>query len=124
METIKYKNISFTSWDVGGRDKIVCFMSSVIFTSSHPCMQRPIIRHYLKDTNALVFVVDSNDRYRIDDVKEELWRMLGEDELRGCIVMIMANKQDLPNALSVKEITDKLELHEIKDRSWCKLKLL
>ena len=64
--------------------------------------------------------MDSNDRERLDELKDELWRVLREDELKDCIVMIMANKQDLPNALSVEEITDKLELHKIKDRNWCK----
>ena len=46
METVEYKNISFTVWDVGGQDKI-----------------RPLWRHYFQNTQGLIFVVDSNDRY-------------------------------------------------------------
>jgi len=48
VETVEYKNISFTVWDVGGQDKI-----------------RPLWRHYFQNTDGLIFVVDSNDRERI-----------------------------------------------------------
>ena len=46
VETVEYKNISFTVWDVGGQDKI-----------------RPLWRHYFQNTQGLIFVVDSNDRW-------------------------------------------------------------
>ena len=59
VETVEYKNISFTVWDVGGQDKI-----------------RPLWRHYYNNTNGLIFVVDSNDRERVEDAKDELFRML------------------------------------------------
>ena len=41
----------------------------------------------------LIFVVDSNDRERATEAKEELARMLGEDELREAILLVFANKQ-------------------------------
>ena len=65
-------------------------------------------------------VVDSNDRERISESKEEFWRLLSEDELKSCVFLIMANKQDLPNAMSVEEVTEKLELNKIRDREWRK----
>merc|ERR1712141_255121 len=65
VETVEYKNISFTVWDVGGQDKI-----------------RPLWRHYFQNTQGLIFVVDSNDRERIGEARDELSRMLNEDELR------------------------------------------
>ena len=86
-------------------------------------IQRPLWRHYYQNTEALMFVVDSNDRERIGEVRDELWRFLAEDELQDCVVLIMANKQDLPNAMSVEQITDKLELNKIKDKTWCKLNI-
>jgi ADP-ribosylation factor protein 1 len=66
-------------WDVGGQDKI-----------------RPLWRHYFQNTQAIIFVVDSNDRDRIVEAREELQRMLNEDELRDAILLVFANKQDLP----------------------------
>ena len=77
-------------------------------------------RHYYQNTDALLFVIDSNDRERIDDCRDELRRFLAEDELKDCVVLIMANKQDLPNAMSVDAIRDKLQLDELKNKTCCK----
>ncbi|KAL9641988.1 hypothetical protein ABK040_004044 [Willaertia magna] len=101
VETIKYKGKAMTVWDVGGQDKI-----------------RPLWRHYYMGTNALIFVVNSNDRERMDDAKDELQRLISEEELQGIPILIYANKQDLPNALSVAEIVDKLGLHKLRNREW------
>jgi len=102
VETVEYKNISFTVWDVGGQDKI-----------------RPLWRHYYTNTQGLIFVVDSNDRERIEDAREELHRMLSmEDDLKDALLLVFANKQDLPNAMTAAEVTDKLQLHNIRNRNW------
>ncbi|VDL87781.1 unnamed protein product, partial [Nippostrongylus brasiliensis] len=101
VETVEYKNISFTVWDVGGQDKI-----------------RPLWRHYFQNTQGLIFVVDSNDRERVGEAREELMRMLAEDELRDAVLLVFANKQDLPNAMNAAEVTDKLGLHTLRNRSW------
>lgn len=83
-------------------------------------MQRPLWRHYYQNTDALIFVIDSNDRERLPECKDELWRFIQEDELKDCVLLVMANKQDLPNAMTTEEITDKLQLNCISDRKWCK----
>ncbi|KAK6303245.1 hypothetical protein J4Q44_G00256990, partial [Coregonus suidteri] len=101
VETVEYKNISFTVWDVGGQDKI-----------------RPLWRHYFQNTQGLIFVVTVNDRERVNEAREELMRMLAEDELRDAVLLIFANKQDLPNAMNAAEITDKLGLHSLRHRNW------
>nr|XP_061808062.1 ADP-ribosylation factor 1 isoform X2 [Nerophis lumbriciformis] len=69
-------------------------------------------------TIGLIFVVDSNDRERVNEAREELSRMLSEDELREAVLLVFANKQDLPNAMNAAEITDKLGLHSLRQRSW------
>merc|ERR1712057_118689 len=101
VETVEYKNISFTVWDVGGQTKI-----------------RPLWRHYFQNTQGLIFVVDSNDRDRIHETKDELHKMLNEDDLRDAVLLVFANKQDLPNAMNAAEITDKLGLHSLRQRNW------
>lgn len=63
-------------------------------------------------------MVDSNDRDRVVEAREELQRMLNEDELRDALLLVFANKQDLPNAMNAAEITDKLGLHNLKQRTW------
>lgn len=66
----------------------------------------------------IIFVVDSNDRDRIGEARDELQRMLNEDELREALLLVFANKQDLPNAMNAAEITDKLGLHQLRQRNW------
>ena len=100
VETVEYKNISFTVWDVGGQDKI-----------------RPLWRHYYQNTQGLIYVVDSSDAERVSEAQEELHKMLQEDELRDAVVLVFANKQDLPNALSVTDLTSKLGLNQLR-RKW------
>ncbi|KAJ4137989.1 Arf GTPase arf1 [Fusarium oxysporum] len=90
VETVQYKNISFTVWDVGGQDRI-----------------RSLWRHYYRNTEGVIFVVDSNDRSRIGEAREVMQRMLNEDELRNAAWLVFANKQDLPEAMSAAEITEK-----------------
>ena len=101
METVEYKNISFTVWDVGGQDKI-----------------RPLWRHYYQNTQGVIFVVDSNDRERAEDARNELHRMLNEPELSNALVLVFANKQDLPKAMPTAEVAEKLGLHSLRGRVW------
>jgi ADP-ribosylation factor protein 1 len=78
VETVEYKNISFTVWDVGGQDKI-----------------RPLWRHYYQNTQGLIFVVDSNDRDRIDPGK---WRLQPATRVRAHVPLIRRIRRcDLSN---------------------------
>jgi len=43
---------------------------------------------------------------------------LWQDELRDAVLLVFANKQDLPNAMNAAEITDKLGLHSLRQRHW------
>jgi ADP-ribosylation factor protein 1 len=46
---------------------------------------RPLWRHYFQNTQGLIFVVDSNDRERVVEARDELHRMLNEVmRSRGC----------------------------------------
>ncbi len=63
-------------------------------------------------------MVDSNDRERITDARAELERMLGEQELNDAVLLVFANKQDLPKAMPVPEVTEKLGLHNVRSRVW------
>lgn len=76
------------------------------------------MRTDFQNTQGIIFVVDSNDRERVSEAREELQRMLNEDELRDALLLVFANKQDLPNAMNAAEITDKLGLHSLRQRQW------
>jgi len=101
IETVQYKKINLTMWDVGGQDKI-----------------RPLWGHYFSNTNAVIFVLDSNDKERIGDARDELKRIMQDDRLKDKNFLVFANKQDLPNAMSAPEMTDKLALHNLKQKTW------
>ena len=101
IETVNYKNFSFIVWDVSSQDKI-----------------RLLYKHFYKTAPAIIFVVDSSDRDRIGEAREELARMLNEDELADAVLLVFANKQDLPRAMSVSEIRENLHLLSLRNRNW------
>ncbi|KAL3687208.1 hypothetical protein R1sor_013517 [Riccia sorocarpa] len=101
LETVQYKNINFTMWDVGGQDKI-----------------RALWRHYFSGTQGLIFVVDSADMERIRQARDELHGLINDPELAHVTLLVLANKMDLPQAMNVAEITDKLQLTSLRQTSW------
>lgn len=96
VETVKHKNVSFAVWDCGGQERI-----------------RPLWRHYFTGTNALIYVVDSSDLNRLDELKKELQRVINDKELANCLLIVLANKQDIPGAIKPKELIDRFELNSL-----------
>lgn len=117
VETVTHQNVDFVMWDLGSRDKIVkCigFASSIL-----KLLQRPLWKHYFKNIQAIIFVIDSNDHQRLEEAKDELWNVLKSPELPSSVrILIMANKQDLPTSLSTDEITKRLELTSVSSHCW------
>ncbi|CAN3372940.1 hypothetical protein DIURU_002831 [Diutina rugosa] len=101
VETLKYKNLTLNIWDLGGQTSI-----------------RPYWRCYYSNTAAVIFVVDSTDKERIDVASKELHMMLKEEELLDSALLVFANKQDQPGAMTAAEVSMALNLTELKDRSW------
>jgi len=101
VETVNYKSLSMTVWDVGGQTKI-----------------RALWRHYYQNSDALIFVVDSNDTERFAEARESLSDVLSDDLLRDIPLLIFANKSDLPNAAAPSVIADKLHLHSLSTHKW------
>ncbi len=65
---------------------------------------RPYWRNYFDQTDALIYVIDSADRRRMEETGVELQQLLDEERLGRVPLLIMANKQDLLNALSPAEV--------------------
>eukprot|EP00486_Rosalina_sp_Unknown_P004741 CAMPEP_0201567290 /NCGR_PEP_ID=MMETSP0190_2-20130828/7743_1 /ASSEMBLY_ACC=CAM_ASM_000263 /TAXON_ID=37353 /ORGANISM="Rosalina sp." /LENGTH=112 /DNA_ID=CAMNT_0047987123 /DNA_START=191 /DNA_END=526 /DNA_ORIENTATION=+ len=110
VETVSYKNIEFTTFDMGGRDPI-----------------RALWRHYYQNTQGIIFVVDSNDKDRMGspdesyfdwNARDVLHEMLGEDALKGVPILVFANKQDLPKSAKVDEVKETLGLNQLRKREW------
>ena len=107
VETVKYENLTFQMWDLGGQTEI-----------------RPYWRCYYPKTNAVVFVIDSSDKERIDISKQELFLLLQEEDLKGVPIAILANKQDIEGAISDIEISESMGLCNIKNRPWAIFKTI
>jgi small GTP-binding protein len=88
-------------WDVGGQATL-----------------RPYWQNYYERTDALLWVVDSADIERLRICKAELHQLLQEEKLAGATLLILANKQDLPGALSAADIKKVLELKAAGTRHW------
>eukprot|EP00794_Sanderia_malayensis_P009312 gene9312-10294_t len=97
MERVKLaKNTRLSIWDVGGSENI-----------------RPLWRTYMRQADGLIFVVDSTDRKRIEEIKEELIIALESCKKERVPVLIFANKQDLDFALDPQELIDLLDLNSL-----------
>ena len=102
VETVSYKNIEFMVWDMGGQDKI-----------------RQLWSHYYEGTQALIFVVDSADAERMDEARQELHKLMEQEELKDAVLLVYANKQDVAGALSVQQVAESLQLGDLPDsRVW------
>ncbi len=101
VETVEYRDVKFQVWDVGGQDKI-----------------RRLWHHYYAGSHGIIFVVDSSDKHRVDTAREELASILDADVMRGAALLVYANKQDLPGAMTTTEVAEKLGLHSVRDREW------
>ncbi|WZN62022.1 ADP-ribosylation factor-like GTPase [Chloropicon roscoffensis] len=101
IKSLNHDGFKLNVWDIGGQKAI-----------------RPYWRNYFEQTDAMVYVIDSADRKRIEETGLELADLLEEDKLSGVPVIVLANKQDLVTALSPDEVADGLNLYSIRDRPW------
>lgn len=96
VETFQYGNIQFTAWDIGGQAKI-----------------RALWQHYISNNDAIIFVVDAADLERIDEAKQALHLIFEAEELANTKLLVYANKQDQPGALTAEALRDRMELAEV-----------
>ena len=101
INTLKYKSNTINFWDIGGQTTI-----------------RSYWRNYFEETDGVIWVVDSSDKLRLNDCKDELHNLLKQEKLAGATLLVYCNKQDINGALSVEEIKNVLELENITTRHW------
>lgn len=101
IKTLEHEGYKLNIWDVGGQKSI-----------------RSYWRNYFEQTDALIWVVDSADRLRLNDCNRELSQLLQEERLAGATLLVFANKQDIGGALSDQELKVALGLDDIKSHHW------
>ncbi|PIO65630.1 ADP-ribosylation factor family protein [Teladorsagia circumcincta] len=80
-------------------------------------VQFMVVRLRLMD-DAIIFVVDSADVDRMDEARNEIHSLVQDTELHDAVLLVFANKQDMPNALNATEVSKALDMHSIRDREW------
>ncbi|KZT20632.1 GTP-binding protein [Neolentinus lepideus HHB14362 ss-1] len=101
IKTFVHGGYTLNIWDVGGQRTL-----------------RPYWRNYFEQTDAIVWVVDSTDRSRMQDCRDELHALLLEDRLSGASLLVFANKQDIHGSMSDAEISKALDLDSIRSHNW------
>ncbi|KAA8895172.1 ADP-ribosylation factor family protein [Sphaerosporella brunnea] len=98
IKTIDYK---LNIWDVGGQKTL-----------------RSYWRNYFEKTDALIWVVDSTDRFRLENCAEELAGLLQQERLLGASLLVFANKTDVNGCMTLDEIREGLRLDDIQSHKW------
>lgn len=101
IKSLMHEGFKLNVWDIGGQKTI-----------------RPYWKNYFENTDALIYVVDSSDRRRLEEASDELQELMEEDKLAGIPILVFANKQDLMSATPPDEVVDAMSLMEVKDRPW------
>lgn len=93
VDELKWRRERLLVWDVGGQDKL-----------------RTLWRHFYGEVSCVVFVIDSGDKQRLAEGRDELRLLLAAPQLARVPLLVLANKQDLNYAASIAEIADYLQL--------------
>ncbi|CAH1104955.1 unnamed protein product [Psylliodes chrysocephalus] len=107
VEEVVWRNIHFIMWDLGGQQSLRAAWST-----------------YYTNTEGLVISVfehgnqNSTDKERLTVIREELYKMLANEELSKAGVLVYANKQDVKGSMSASEISKELDLTSIKQQQW------
>ncbi|CAL5071718.1 unnamed protein product [Urochloa decumbens] len=96
---IEDANVKLVFWDLGGQPGL-----------------RTIWEKYYEEAHAVIYVIDSASASSFEDAKSALEKVLRHEDLQGAPVLIFANKQDSPAAVSEEELARHLHLKELDER--------
>ena len=68
--------------------------------------------------SVIIFVIDAADVRRFKEVSDEIQKVMDNPDLVGVPLLVLANKQDMVNAIPSIEMELCLNLGSIRDRSW------
>lgn len=98
------KGVTFTMWDIGGKDNM-----------------RPLWKSYLRSAGGIIFVVDSSNREDLEEARMELVKLVKTQNPHNIPTLVMANKQDLPNAMTPDEVAKLVGVSELSATHVCQV---
>ena len=101
VEELTYNNVKFQAWDLGGQEST-----------------RSVWDVYYMNTDAVVYVIDSQDEEYHEESKIQFHKLINHPTLKNATILIFANKQDLKDVKSVSQLIQEYELDKIKDHIW------
>jgi len=91
--------LKLVCWDIGGQE----------------VFREHLWESYIKQSSGIIFVIDSSTPERFPEAKQELWRWVIENPtVKNIPILLLANKQDLPQAVDAGVIAKALDLHRIE----------
>ncbi|KAH7324551.1 ADP-ribosylation factor-like protein [Stachybotrys elegans] len=99
MKRVQRGHVTLKCWDIGGQPRF-----------------RSMWERYCRGVNVIVFIVDIADRPLIPQAKDELHSLMDQPSLAGIPLLVLGNKSDLPEKLSVDELIEELDLKSIRAR--------
>lgn len=80
-------SVRLNFWDLGGQEELQVLWDK-----------------YYAESHGIIYVIDATDRERIDESKNAFHQMIGNEALNGVPLLVLANKQDLDNCMTIGEI--------------------
>ena len=102
MKRVQRGHVTLKCWDLGGQPRF-----------------RPMWERYCRGVNAIVFIVDIADIDLLPSAKDELQHLMAQPSLDGIPLLVLGNKSDLPEKISVDELIDVMDLKSIGHREVC-----
>ncbi|BFF91385.1 ADP-ribosylation factor-like protein 3 [Drosophila madeirensis] len=101
IKSVAADGFKLNVWDIGGQWKI-----------------RPYWKNYFANTDVLIYVIDCTDRARLPEAGSELFELLMDNRLKQVPLLVFANKQDMPDAMTASEVAEKMSLVQLQGRTW------
>jgi ADP-ribosylation factor-like protein 8 len=99
MKRVQRGHVTLKCWDLGGQPRF-----------------RTMWERYCRGVDAIVFIVDIADMDVLSQAREELHALMEHESLNGIPLLVLGNKTDLPDTLSVDELIDSMDLKNVSHR--------
>jgi len=99
MKKVQRGHVTLKCWDLGGQPRF-----------------RPMWERYCRGVDAIVFIVDIADVDLLPQARDELHSLMDQPLLEGIPLLVLGNKSDLPDKLTVDELIDAMDLKNIAHR--------